>query len=37
MAAFIFVFRAVNGTKTTNVQECVHMYVCAYNYIYVNV
>lgn len=36
VTAFTFVFRKVNGAKTTSAQERVHMCVCAHGSIYVN-
>lgn len=37
VTAFTFVFRKVNGAKTTSAQERVHMRVCVHDSIYVNV
>lgn len=37
VTAFTFVFRKVSGAKTTSAQECVHVRVCAYDSIHVNV
>lgn len=37
VTAFTFVFRKISGAKTTSAQERVHMRVCAYDSIHVNV